>query len=165
MTVTVRLDSPERLSTVLAAARRFEPRLEVTATLVDDLYARQNSSTRLAREVVGVFSAVAFVIAIAGVYGVMAFLVAGRRREIGIRMALGAESSRHQPARLRFVAAADPGRRCHRHDRGDGGQPMDPVAALRHLGGGSDHLDGGRAGRVDRLGAGNLAPGESGRAG
>jgi putative ABC transport system permease protein len=100
MTVTVRLDSPERLSTVLAAARGFEPRLEVTAMLVDDLYARQNSNTRLAREVVGVFSAVAFVIAIAGVYGVMAFLVAGRRREIGIRMALGA--SRRDISRLVF---------------------------------------------------------------
>lgn len=100
MTVTVRLDSPEQLSTVLAAARRIEPRLDVTATLVDDLYAHQNSNTRLAREVVGLFSAVAFVIACAGVYGVMAFLVAGRRREIGIRMALGA--SRRDISRLVF---------------------------------------------------------------
>jgi predicted permease len=91
ITVTARLDSPERLPALLAAARRFEPRLETHAALVDELYADQSSSTRLAREVVGVFSAVAFVIAIAGVYAVMAFLVAGRKREIGIRMALGAD--------------------------------------------------------------------------
>jgi predicted permease len=99
-TMTVRLDSPDRLPDLLAATRRLEPGLEVTVTLVDDLYARQNSNTRLARQVVGAFSALAFVIAVVGVYGVMAFLVAGRRREIGIRMALGA--SRRDISRLVF---------------------------------------------------------------
>lgn len=100
MTMTVRLDSQNRLPALLAATRGIEPRLEATAVLVDDLYADQNATTRLAREVVGLFSGLAFLIAIAGVYGVMAFLVAARKREIGIRMALGA--GRRDISRLVF---------------------------------------------------------------
>ncbi len=89
--ITARLDSPTRLVDLRAAAQRADPQFPVRATLVDDIYAAQNDDARLLAGVVGIFGGITFLVAMGGLYGVMTFMVAGRTREIGVRMALGAE--------------------------------------------------------------------------
>ncbi len=105
LTLTVRTNGRVSDAQLLARAREVEPRLPATVRSVDEEYARQSEDTRLASQIVGGFSVLAFVISMAGVFGVMAFLVAGRTREIGIRMALGAD-----PAVVRRMVLASSAR-------------------------------------------------------
>jgi ABC-type antimicrobial peptide transport system permease subunit len=70
------------------------------STQVDESLNRE----RLLATLSGFFGALALLLAIIGLYGVMSYNVARRRNEIGIRMALGAEQARVLSMVMREVA-------------------------------------------------------------
>jgi predicted permease len=83
---------------IRAQVAEVAPALPVDITTLETRVSKQAAQPRFQSMVVGFFAVAGLAMAVIGLYGVLAFLVAQREREIGVRMALGA--SRQEILRL-----------------------------------------------------------------
>ena len=96
MTLIARTNVPTSVTTAAVdAVHRLDPDLAVARVRTfESAFAESLARERLNALVSGAFAASGLLLASLGLYGLLAFLVTERTKEIGIRIALGAESGR-----------------------------------------------------------------------
>jgi predicted permease len=95
VTVAIRSEragTPALLREIAAQVHAVNPNLPLAKVrTLNEVYRQSMAQTSFALVLLAIAAAMALTLAVVGVYGILAYVVARRRQEVGIRLALGAE--------------------------------------------------------------------------